>query len=248
VIEPLAGLNVWAIDLDGKGSAIKALSASTRQLTDAILHPPDPADPLSECQWSDCIDTSKTCPGQGLGGLHGTESCQGGCPDGLSESWRSYGGIDTCGSSTQFRMFCCPATGRPDRCRDRQDVQRFETQCVGRCSGSEVKIATNAIGCLSGWNEICCTRADALTSMQQCGKYRLRFAHSHSSPLLTSSSMDDDLFHTAAMSKGQAEPSGQECLGRWRTAMLWRLTETTVLLGSQPVRRMQVGEGSLGCK
>jgi chitinase len=165
-----AGLNVWGIDLDRQGHAIEALSNSTKELERAAEEKPDPADPLSECHWTECIDSAQTCSGRGLGGFSGGQSCQEGCPAGTTESWRTYGN-GACDAPGKYRLFCCPNSSRPDSCKTRKDTQRFETRCVGRCSGSEVKIGIDTSNCLSGWNEVYCTRSDALTSMQQCGTY-----------------------------------------------------------------------------
>jgi len=165
----IGGLNVWGIDLDGQGKAIEALSGSTQQLQRSAADRPNPKNPLSECQWTDCIDSVKTCSGRGRGGTGG-QSCQEQCPAGTTESWRSYGN-NACGASGQYRLFCCPNLGRPDICHVRKESQGFQAHCMGRCSGSEVKIGTDTSNCLSGWNEICCSRSDALTSMQQCCMY-----------------------------------------------------------------------------
>lgn len=194
------GLNVWGIDLDRQGHAIEALSNSTKELERSAEEKPDPADPLSECQWTECIDQTKTCSGGGLGGFTGGQSCQEGCPDGTTESWRTYGN-GACDAPGKYRLFCCPNSGRPDSCKTRKDTQLFETRCVGRCTGSEVKIGIDTSNCLSGWNEICCTRSDALTSMQQCGTYETLLLLVQWPHLLITSSLDYHMFILRQMSR-----------------------------------------------
>lgn len=147
--------------------------------------------------------SAKTCSGRGMGGFTGGESCQEGCPDGTTESWRTYGN-GACDAPGKYRLFCCPNSGRPDSCKIRKDTQRFETRCVGRCSGSEVKIGIDTSNCLSGWNEICCARSDALTSMQQCGTYRAGPFRNHCQ-LLTPSRLDDYLLNIGQMPRWQAQ-------------------------------------------
>lgn len=164
------GMNVWSIDLDTSGDAIEALSKSTGQLERATASPPDASDSTSECFWSSCIDPAGTCSGRGLGGAPGQSgTCQENCPSGTSASFQSSNeGLCEKG---QYQLFCCPNSGRPDRCHVREDHEKFDdTRCNGRCSGSEVKIGTDTNECLTGWNDVCCTRAEALVSQQQCCK------------------------------------------------------------------------------
>lgn len=196
----IGGLNIWAIDLDGNGSAIEALSDSTNQLERSAADRPNPKDPLSECQWSECIDSVKTCSGRGHGGTGG-QPCQEQCPAGTTESWRSYDN-NACGASGQYRLFCCPNLGRPNTCHVRTEVPGFQAHCMGRCSGSEVKIGTNTSNCLSGWNEICCTRSTALNAMQQCCMYHhwLPIAR-----LLTFSSLDNYLLLDGSVPRSQTQ-------------------------------------------
>ena len=132
-----SGLNVWEIYPHRQGHAIEALSNSTKQLERAAEEKPDPASPLSGCQWTECIDSAKTHFGRGMGVFTGGQSCQADCPDGTTDSWGTYGD-DACDAPGKHRL-CCPNSSRPDGCKICKDTQTFETRCVRRRSGREVK-------------------------------------------------------------------------------------------------------------
>lgn len=146
-------------------------------------------------------------------------TCQEGCPAGTVESWKLYG-APHCESQREYRSFCCPIVGRPDRCGPRIDLQKFTRQaCSGRCSGSEVKIGTSVLGCLTGWNEVCCTRSDALTAMQQCGTYHWVSCYSTLTTITDLLQNGQRAAPSGGMSKREAQSNHNKCIRRWRHAM-----------------------------
>lgn len=158
----LGGTMAWAVDLDKGGNAASALSSSTG-LEKRSATSPSLSDPVSQCQWTSCINPDETCVG------HGDKDgdCVPGCPDGTTVS-TSLMGTQTCPGTNEYRLFCCPNNNRPT-CNTAKGTST--ASCNGKCNSDQVQVGSDSSGCLTGANAVCCDRSNSLVAQSQCSKW-----------------------------------------------------------------------------